>query len=72
MKYSTRNRLITKKLYQQRRFIYIDCGKLFKCVTLVPQMVGRKLGEYGVTKRLGATIHNSKRNEKRRNKGKHK
>jgi ribosomal protein S19 len=48
------------------RVIHIYTGKQFFNTYVHRWMVGRKFGEFATTKRLGATIHDSKRNQKRR------
>jgi len=70
----TRNRdlIITTALLQKRRVLLVYKGKSFSKVTLTEKMIGHKLGEYSLTKKLGARIHNSARNIKKKNKNKQK
>jgi len=41
-------------------------------ITLTHEMIGHKLGEFSLTKRIGARIHKTERNTKRKNKNKQK
>lgn len=49
-------------------WIAVYNGKSFKKIFIKEGMVGHKLGEFVWTKKLGASIHNSDRNRKRKEK----
>lgn len=63
---------ITKELLTKRPVMFVYKGQSSDQVTLKRQMIGHKLGEYSLTKKLGAKIHNSERKRKRKNKNKKK
>lgn len=61
-----RETMITKKLLRKTRHQYVHEGKLFTNLELTRHMIGHKLGEFSFTKKIGAKIHNSARNRKRK------
>jgi len=68
----TKNRdaVITKTLWLNRRIIHVHKGKSYTKVNMVHQMIGHKLGEFSLTKKLGAKIHIQKKKKKQKNKKK--
>jgi len=48
--------------------VYVHKGKSFSAVTLTRSRIGHRVGEFSLTKRLGARIHDSARNRKRKEK----
>jgi small subunit ribosomal protein S19 len=54
------------------RTVYVYNGRKFFNTKIVGSMIGHKFGEFSVTKRLGAEIHESIRTKKRRAKLKRK
>ena len=67
--YSRRSTIIP---YMFDKIVHVYNGKKFVAVSIKPEMVGSKYGEYALTKKLGHSIHDSKRNRKRRAKVKKK
>jgi len=64
--------IITKELLLKRQPYYVYKGKSYDTITFTEKMIGHKLGEFSLTKKLGPKIHDSPRNRKRREKNKHK
>lgn len=67
-----RDMLINKALLLKRPTLLVYNGKSYAKVTLTTKMMGHKVGEFSLTKKLGSKIHDSTRNRKRKNKKKHK
>jgi ribosomal protein S19 len=70
----TKNRAecIKKVLLKKRPYVRIYNGKSHVLIQLKKKMIGHKLGEFSLTKKLGKKIHDSERSKKRKNKKKHK
>lgn len=67
-----RDLMITKNLLATKPTLSLYKGKSYSNIILTKRMIGHKIGEFSITKRLGAKIHDSTRNRKRRNRNKHK
>jgi ribosomal protein S19 len=70
----TQNRalIINKTLLKKTESILIYRGKSYNKIQLKRKLLGYKVGEFSLTKKLGAKIHDSQRNRKRKNKNKQK
>lgn len=55
MKFFNKNSIISKDLVGEK--IYVYNGKVFQRKTVVPGMVGFKVGEFILTKKIGSKIH---------------
>jgi len=63
-----RTMVISKELLEKRRSLQVHKGKSFRLVEFHQKMIGHKVGEFSPTKNLGARIHDSVRNNKRKKK----
>jgi len=59
---------ISKELLKIKRTLQVYKGKSSEAVFLTRRMIGHRLGEFSLTKKLGSKIHDSARNKKRKNK----
>lgn len=66
--YKTRQRskTITEEFVGETIKIYN--GKLYITVKITKNMVGHKLGEFAITKKIGSSIHQSEKNKKKKKK----
>lgn len=71
-KFTKRNTLITKKLLRKKPLFIVHSGKIETSIQIKPKynMIGHHIGEYVITKKLGASIHDSEKNKKKKNKKK--
>lgn len=65
--YSRRSTIVP---FMVNKIAQIYNGKKFIQLRVQPDMIGSKFGEFSLTKKMGYGIHNSKRNQKRKNRAK--
>jgi len=63
-----RDMIISKELLAKKQTLQVYKGKSFKLILFMRKMIGHKLGEYALTKKIGANIHDSVRNNKKKKK----
>ncbi|RYX79988.1 ribosomal protein S19 family protein [bacterium] len=68
VKYKTKKRsqIITAELVGKNIKVYN--GKLYIPVLITAEMIGHKLGEFSLTKKIGSSIHLSEKNKKKKEK----
>lgn len=63
-----RSKTITEEFIGE--IIKIYNGKQYITIQITKNMVGHKLGEFALTKKLGSSIHQSEKNKKKKSKKK--
>lgn len=58
-----RDQIITPELIGE--IIKVYNGKIYVTVVITEKMIGHKLGEFSLTKKIGSSIHLSEKNKKK-------